>query len=213
MGTEVDGVKELSRKDKLMHELQELLKIYDEMLLREIELRKRDLVERKVIQNLNNSLVSADVLDKRAMYHFLHADDFITTKDEDKFIHNPLESLVYYNGGPIHEFIMRPFVDKRKYAGAQAYSVHYRNDRLKICFMTLAIISLLSALLTPVAILYFAEPGKPVSLSVVGFFGIAATVMMAMIPGIKLDTIFIAMSAYMAVMVTFLANFQGSNLS
>lgn len=86
-------------------------------------------------------------------------------------------------------------------------------DRLKTAFIVVLVSVVLALLAAPVGILYLVEPNRQWSVVVVVFFALLATWIMAVTPGIKLDTIFIAMSAYMAVLVTFLANFQGGSVA
>jgi hypothetical protein len=77
--------------------------------------------------------------------------------------------------------------------------------------VTAVVIGLLGLVLflLPVAVLYFLEPGKGLSAALVIVFGIAFTVALSLVPGIRLDVILVGLSAYVAVLVAFLANFQG----
>ena len=59
------------------------------------------------------------------------------------------------------------------------------------------------------AILYFREPTKGWSAAVVVIFSLVFTIALTMVPHIRLETIFIGLSAYIAILVAFLANFQG----
>lgn len=76
--------------------------------------------------------------------------------------------------------------------------------------MTLGIVAASGALmLSPVAILYVAQLTKSQSIGVVVLFATAFTISMSLIHGMKADTIFLGLSAYLAVLSTFLANIQG----
>jgi len=78
-------------------------------------------------------------------------------------------------------------------------------------FQLVATVVVVLPLMVPIGILYFLEPGKAVSLGVVIVFAIAAAfTMLMLIPGVRFDTIFLGTAAYMAVQVTFLANFQSA---
>jgi hypothetical protein len=63
--------------------------------------------------------------------------------------------------------------------------------------------------LLPVAILYFVQPSAGWSAGVVAIFGLAFTVVLALMPRVQIETIFIGLAAYVAIMVAFLVNFQG----
>jgi hypothetical protein len=82
-------------------------------------------------------------------------------------------------------------------------------DRVKRVLTISAVIFSLLVLLAPVAILYLVNPRKGVSAAIVLLFGILFTVVISNVQDIKLETVCIGLSAYMAVLVTFLANLQG----
>jgi len=152
----------------------------------------------------------AGILNKAAAWQFREIDDFITTRDQTKAIPDFIETLVYGAKGSFADFIMKPFVNKRK-SECSTGTTHYSHEPIKQVFLALSASAVLLILLAPIAFLYFVEPGKPVSFSVVAISAIVASLMMLQLPGIKLETVFLAAAAHVAVQVTCLANFQGFN--
>lgn len=74
--------------------------------------------------------------------------------------------------------------------------------------LTFALLGLFLFIL-PVTILYFLEPGKEWSAGLVVMFALVFTVILSLVPRIQLETILIALATYVAIMVAFLASFQG----
>ncbi|KAK5663105.1 hypothetical protein OQA88_6521 [Cercophora sp. LCS_1] len=210
LGKGRDGAEAMSKKDVLQHELNKLLAEYEQALLNDIALRKLDIVDRPEVNSLAENIKEAKLLNEQARAPYTDIDDFITTRNRDGLMHHPIEWLVYTQG-PIHDFLMKLFKDKDTPKGS-TFKNHYRGDRLKILFTMVLVSGTLLPLMAPVGILYLVDPSKNWSVAVVVIFGFLATWMMAGVPGIKLDNIILGVSAYMAVLVTFLANFQGSNV-
>lgn len=63
-------------------------------------------------------------------------------------------------------------------------------------------------MIAPVAVLFLAELTNPQSIVVVVLFAVVFTVTISF-NGIRADNIFLGLSAYLAVLVSFLANLQG----
>jgi hypothetical protein len=175
-------------------------------------------------------------LTKAARAFLREADDFITT--QTGLIHKPITWLIF-GGRPwlVRVFMVWSpsialFCVEQHHIGLRTsapganttqklfrspgqiegstYSSHLLSDRLNI-FITIATVSLaLLPLLTPVGILYLVPLSKGLSAVVVVLFGIAFATFLSRLDNITIDTILVGLSAYMAVLVTFLANVQGN---
>ena len=82
--------------------------------------------------------------------------------------------------------------------------------RLEIFFKILLVSFSVLLLLTPVGILYLVDMTKSQSAGVVVCFVFVFSVAISLVPGTKYDKILVGLSAYMAVLVTFLAQVSGS---
>lgn len=160
--------------------------------------------------NLLRHIDHANMLDDEARRHFLELDDFATTRDQSDAVPKFVDSLIYGSRGSFTDILMKPFVNKKK-TQSSTWGTHYLHKPMKQTFTALSASAVLLMLLAPIGILYFVEPSKPISFSVVLIFATAPAWMMSKLPGAKFETVFIASAAYMAVQVTFLANFQGSS--
>lgn len=175
----------------------------ERILLNDIELRKIDLEDRNKIQDLLVNVRKEESMDETAREYYKEIDDFISTRKA----RNPLESMVY-NISWENRGLLSWFINQKKPDGS-TFDIHIRGDRLQRAFNTLILMPVLLLLLVPIGILYFAEPNKGTSAAVIVVSGFFALVTVAKVSGIKFDAIFVCMSAYMAVLVTFLANLHG----
>lgn len=151
---------------------------------------------------------NTDILDDEARSHFLEIDDFTTTKDLSEAIPNFVGSLIYGPKGTIADILMKPFVNKKKMNSP--FETYYLHGPMKQTFTALSASVVLMMMLAPIGILYFVEPSKAISFSVVVIFAATAAWVISKLPGARFETVFIAAAAYMAIQVTFLANFQGA---
>lgn len=87
--------------------------------------------------------------------------------------------------------------------------VYVDKDRLVVISIFVIVGLILGLLLSPMLILFLANLSRWQSALVVIVFSIVSATGMSRLHHVKSDTVFIAMSAYMAVLVTFLANLQG----
>ncbi|KAK0652053.1 hypothetical protein B0T16DRAFT_454461 [Cercophora newfieldiana] len=198
-----------SQEDKLIQEIDALVGSYDRTFDQDRRMRKAP--ERRVeASNLLRHIDHANMLDDEARRHYLELDDFATTRDQSDAIPELFDSLIYGSKGSFTDILMKPFVNKEKTENS-TWGTHYLHKPMKQTFTALSASAVLLMLLAPIGILYFVEPSKPISFSVVLIFATAAAWMMSKLPGAKFETVFIAGAAYMAVQVTFLANFQGSS--
>jgi hypothetical protein len=158
--------------------------------------------------NLLRYIGDTDILDDEARSHFLEIDDFTTTRDLSEAIPNFVDSLIYGPKGTIADILMKPFVNKKK--TNSRWGTHYLHEPMKQTFTALSASAVSMMMLAPIGILYFFEPSKPISFSVVVIFAATAAWMISKLPGARFETVFIAAAAHMAIQVTFLANFQGA---
>lgn len=101
-------------------------------------------------------------------------------------------------------------MSKKKPKGS-IYAHHLHPLWFKAVSTAVVAFLVLFLLLLPVALLYFLEPGKAVSFTVVIIFSLTFTVALSVVPTVRLEVILMGLSAYAAVLVAFLANFQGGS--
>ncbi|KAK3326548.1 hypothetical protein B0H66DRAFT_163977 [Apodospora peruviana] len=195
-----------SRKDVLINEAKALLDEYDRRLLHDRDIRELPRTSRHEHLQMFRGIEQNNILNEETEVYLYPVDDFITTRTER--IHEYLEWLVYGQDSWWGKIIKKPFINKNKPDGSNY--VYYRKNRLKILPTGMAVSLALTLLLCPMAILYLANLGRGYSALVVFLFGMLFTLILTQLPRIKLETIFLALCAYMAVLVTFLANLQGS---
>ncbi|KAK0626722.1 hypothetical protein B0T14DRAFT_114428 [Immersiella caudata] len=210
LGVESEELGFSSERDRLMHEVERVLTSYGRTVKQALAINQAHKVSRGEATNLLQQIEQTGVLDEEAAWHFRGVDDMIKTWDSSEATPGPVDSLVYADKGSLRDFIMKAFVNKKKPEGS-TWGTHYNLEPIKQVFIALSAAAVLLILLAPIGFLYFVEPSKPISFSVVAIFAIAAAWLMMKLPGIKIETVFIAAAAYMAVQVTFLANFQGAS--
>ncbi|KAK4453654.1 hypothetical protein QBC34DRAFT_394644 [Podospora aff. communis PSN243] len=178
------------------------------MLLQDIAIRRAPR-RRYEAANLLRHIDDSDILDDEARSHYLEIHDFMTTRDQSEAIPNFVESLIYgSNKGSWANLFLKPFVNKKKTENS-TWGTHYLHEPMKQAITALSASTILLVLLAPIGVLYFVEPSKPISFAVVFLFATTAAWMVSTLPGAKFETVFLITAAYMAVEVTFLANFQG----
>jgi hypothetical protein len=177
------------------------------MLLQDIAIRRAP-GRRYEAANLLRHIDHGDILDNEARSHYLEIDDFITTRDQSEAIPNFVVSLIYGSKGWVANLLMKPFVNKKKTENS-TWGTHYLHEPMKQAFTALSASAVLLVLLAPIGVLYFAEPPKLISFAVVFLFATTAAWMVSKLPDARFETVFLITAAYMAVEVTFLANFQG----
>ncbi|KAK3378228.1 hypothetical protein B0H63DRAFT_525471 [Podospora didyma] len=207
------GGKDIERvceKDELIQEIKIRLKNYFESILQGKELRQLPRVSGGEIVNLYYNARDGHGLDREAMRFLRECEDFVTPRTER--LHNRLEWLIFgdLEGKQWYKrLLLRPFVASKVNSDKTTMAQRIPQLRVKLVLTVLVVLISSVILLSPVLILYFSNATKAWSAGVVLLFVLVFTTIMATLPNMKIDTIFIALSAYMAVMVTFLANFQG----
>ncbi|KAK3327177.1 hypothetical protein B0T19DRAFT_484337 [Cercophora scortea] len=198
-----DGEKE-RRRCELMEEVKTRLDIYSKRLLQEREFQKLPRITRQEHYNLFTNARDGQKMSQEELQFLLDPDDFITTKMERHT--RPFEWLVFDRSrNPWWHHVLLRLINTKPLEGS-TYPTHFHSRWLKI-LITIPVMALaLAQLLSPVIVLYLVPMSKAASAGVVVAFGFAFTLAMTMVPGIALDSIFIGLSAYMAVLVTFLAN-------
>ncbi|ORY71678.1 uncharacterized protein BCR38DRAFT_480171 [Pseudomassariella vexata] len=196
-------------KDAILERLLPRLIRYGELVLLISNLRNLHKVSSRASQDLLKQL-HLDALDEEAV-RFLREgeDDFISTRT--KPFYEPLEWLLYYRRNSFVErlcsSVFRFIFKMRGESAADPHSDHINAKWLqRVSEGILALFSIV-ILCSPVAILLLASLSKETSLAVVVGFGFAFVIVMTSM-GVKFDTVLVGLSAYMAVLVTFLANLQ-----
>jgi hypothetical protein len=92
----------------------------------------------------------------------------------------------------------------RRRGGTKGEGIVFRVNFFKPLFQTIVVIFSLAVILTPVGTLYLAPLSKAASFGVVVGFVVMFTISMIFVMGNATDSTLIALSAYMAVLVTFL---------
>ncbi|KAK3684784.1 hypothetical protein B0T22DRAFT_442020 [Podospora appendiculata] len=196
------------RRCELIEEVKTRLDRYSKRLLQEKEIQQLPRISRQEHYNLFTNARDGQKLSQAERQFLLEPDDFITTKMERST--RPFEWLIFdrYRNPWWHRVLIR-LINTRPLEGS-TYPSHIRSRLLKI-LITITVMALaLALLLSPIIVLYLVPMRKAASAGVVVAFGFLFTLAMAIVPGIALDSIFIGLSAYMAVLVTFLANLQGN---
>ncbi|KAK3359313.1 hypothetical protein B0T25DRAFT_577462 [Lasiosphaeria hispida] len=208
MGKGEKGTDRQSKKQEFIKETHVLLNLYTETLIQDIKLRERDLVDPSEVYNLYRYITNHDILDEAGRYFLREIDDFITTSPER--IHDRLEFLLFRENRGWCTSLVKLFLGTTGSPQGAAFTSNISSDRLKkvLKFLIMALVLLL--LLLPVFILLLAQPNKGVSSAVVLIFGLAVVSMMLQVPKIKFDVMFVGLSAYVAVLATFLANSQNN---
>ncbi|KXX77311.1 hypothetical protein MMYC01_208540 [Madurella mycetomatis] len=174
------------------------------MLLHDAETRKLQNISDHEFLNLFDTAKGFGILDGDAKDYLMEPYDFITTRTKRR--HGPFEKLIF---GEMGDWLAE-LLPKAKAPDGSPYRDHY--DTRLFCALLAAGIALLGLFLYffPVAILYFLEPDKGWSATVVVIFGVLFTVILSQLPQVKIETICIGLASYVAVMVAFLANYEAS---
>ncbi|KAK4213323.1 hypothetical protein QBC37DRAFT_374116 [Rhypophila decipiens] len=192
----------LTKRRELMDELHDILPKYDELLFHQERLRSLPRISRPEHEDYVEQVERHNLLDKPARGFLYYPDDFVTTRVERA--HGSFEWLLYGDSW-LYSFLRKWFLSKKRDDGAEYIS----KDRLRTISISVIVCLTLGLLFTPMLILLLAPINKWQSALVVGFFGVVSATGMSSLPRIKTVEVFIAMSAYMAVLVTFLANLSG----
>ncbi|KAK3373624.1 hypothetical protein B0T24DRAFT_679035 [Lasiosphaeria ovina] len=202
------GVEQTCAKDELMADIHAVESRYCQRLLHERDIDQLPSLSRLAWKNLRANVGRSYMFDQDASRFLLEADDFITTRAER--MNHRLEWLVYGHQEPSRwmSAIMKMFFLKESSPRGSTMNSRFDHGRLKVMLTISVVLITIVLLLTPMVLLYLTNIGKGLSVGIVVIFGVSFTSIMASLPDIKLDTVFIGMSAYMAVLVTFLANLQ-----
>ena len=95
-------------------------------------------------------------------------------------------------------------------ADSQSTDMH-RVDRLRKLLSAGVVAACLILLVAPIVILYICKLSKAQSIGVVVAFAVLFIIVISQVPGAKTDRTLVGASAYLAVLVTFIANLQNSN--
>ncbi|KAK0635394.1 hypothetical protein B0T17DRAFT_39984 [Bombardia bombarda] len=204
---DVNSTDQVSMIDALVDEATVRMDKYTRMLHQDYFIRhKLPRISREEHENLFLNIKTNNTLDEEARNYLYYPDDFITTRTER--IYSPIESLIFGEGNRLQRLAMKLFLTRTKPEGS-THTSHYSASRLKL-LLTLPVVAVpLVLLLSPVGILYLGDLSKGWSALVVLIFGLVFTTAMTQVPAITLDTILVGLAAYMAVLVTFLANISG----
>ncbi|EMR63847.1 hypothetical protein UCREL1_9203 [Eutypa lata UCREL1] len=128
--------------------------------------------------------------------------DFVSTRADRA--HEPFESLIH-DDGPIAGIFQWAMKDRDRPQNEGDASTYLLTDRIEAFGRALVGLVCGFFLVAPIAILLLAPLSKGVSLAVACVFG-GLFVLVLSLRRMKMDTVMLAFSAYMAVLVAFLAN-------
>lgn len=89
-----------------------------------------------------------------------------------------------------------------------SFAVTVASTTVQVIVVIAIVLAAGALLIAPVAVLFLAELTNPQSIAVLVLFAVAFTVTISL-NGVKADNIFLGLSAYLAVLVSCLANLQG----
>ncbi|KAM7204162.1 hypothetical protein V8F33_001797 [Rhypophila sp. PSN 637] len=199
INTDDATLERLTKRRELMDELHDILPKYDELLFYQERMRSLPRISRPEHEDYVEQVERHNLLDKPARGFLYYPDDCVTTRVERA--HRSFEWLLYGDSW-LYSFLRKWFLSRKRADGAEYIS----KNRLRTVSISVIVCLTLGLLFTPMLILLLAPINKWQSALVVGFFGVVSATGMSSLPRIKTAEVFIAMSAYMAVLVTFLAN-------
>lgn len=204
-----------NRSDALMEEMTTLLMRRAKLMLYDKELRNLPKVSRPEHRNLWDHIHGEEILDEDGRIILLYPDDCVTTSRRDR-VHVIFELLLY---GKLRSWLAgRPWKisknkerdednESRKGSWAATISTAPLKNILDAAIITFCGL----VFLLPVLILFLIPLTKVQSAAAVISFVVFFAMCMTIISD-KLETIFVALCAFLAVLVTFLANFQSSTV-
>lgn len=196
----------------------------DQLLFNQKALKLLHEVTKGEYDNMYDKIRRDNYLGDEDMTYLNHPDDFINTDPDPMWL--AFEGLLYKLPYPIlvsaRSQILAPkiasltassmmqslFNDREANGGANAYLLPA--EVFRFIYRTIAIWFSALILLVPVIVLYVHPAmSQPAVICVLVLFTIIFTACMAIHPGIKAENILIGVCAYAAVLVAFVANFQG----
>ncbi|KAL2260003.1 hypothetical protein VTK26DRAFT_6125 [Humicola hyalothermophila] len=203
---EFGDTQEGCEKDRVMANIKTVLRRYTQALRDDADTRKLHRIDSPAEFSSHRDTARALGILKSPAKEFLIAPhDFITTRPQR--LHDSLERVIF---GKESRWLMRLLSKKEKPKGS-IYRFHLHQVWVRAVSAATLVFVGLTLLLLPIAILYFLEPVKGWSFAVVIVFSLAFTVGLAAVPTIRTEVVLMGLSAYVAVLVAFLANFQGGN--
>ncbi|KAI1138874.1 hypothetical protein F5Y05DRAFT_382710 [Hypoxylon sp. FL0543] len=195
-------------KDLLLEATISRLKQFFELLQLDKEMQKLPQISRREHRMFYNEIRKRHILDAPA-YQFLYAnEDFITTVTDR--VHQHFEPLVY-GDWPIMSYIKKVIGRVHDYDDQDAPAIEIDKRLIIVPLKVLIAFGSGALLLSPVAILFLADLTRPQSFAVVVTFMFTFVAVMSYL-NTNWHTILVGLSAYMAVLVTFLSNLaQGRN--
>ncbi|KAI0119606.1 hypothetical protein F4814DRAFT_412607 [Daldinia grandis] len=186
-------------KDLILESIIPIWKTYNELLQLGMETQKLPRVSRREHRAFYD-VVEKDHTLRASAYQFLYSNDDFVTIVTDR-VHQYFETLIY-GDTPIKRLIKRIFgrTDEN-------FNLEIDNRILTVFFKVLVVFISGVLLLSPVAILLLVNLSRAQSFGVVVSFSFAFVAVLAWL-NCNWDTILVGLSAYMAVLVTFLSNLE-----
>jgi len=192
------------QKAELIAELKIRLDSYRLRLLQDWHIQKLPRLSRRAHWNFFDAIYSSNTLGEAAREHLNAADDFVTTRPGN--LHDPIEWFIYEKGSVWQDMFLRLFQRKKKREGS-SFSGHIPTGRIEIPVTIFFVLVANLVQLLPIGILYLAEWIKGVyALSVVLVAGVVFTLLLRSVANYGIAKLLVYSSAYMAVLVAFLAN-------
>ncbi|KAI2773462.1 hypothetical protein F4815DRAFT_488216 [Daldinia loculata] len=187
-------------KDLILESILPRLKNYDELLLLGKEMQKLPRISRREHRAFYDEVKNHHPLLDAPAYQFLYSnDDFVTTVTDR--VHQYFETLIY-GETPIKRLIKRIFGRTDENSNLEI------DNRILVVFLKVVVAFMSGVLLLfPVAILLLVNLSRAESFIVVVAFNFAFVAALAYL-NCNWDTILVGLSAYMAVLVTFLSNLE-----
>ncbi|KAI2623195.1 hypothetical protein GGR54DRAFT_40707 [Hypoxylon sp. NC1633] len=209
---QTDDVNEGNVKDRLIEMTLDRLKRYAESLLLMHKLQQLPRTSRREWSSLYNTLKAHNVLEGNG-WDFLSEpsqDDFLSTKTER--VDRRLAPLVY--GDALLSRAFRRMFQSTGHQDAKDQdqnkrTIYLHTNGIESFIKALVAIAIGIILMVPIGILLLQPMNKAGSLVVVLCFGAAFIVVLTLL-NTELDAMLLAVFAYAAVLVTFLANIQDS---
>ncbi|KAI1377281.1 hypothetical protein F4677DRAFT_50768 [Hypoxylon crocopeplum] len=195
-------------KDHLIETLFHRLKQYSESVLLLHQLRKLPRTSRREWSSLYHTLKGEKLLEGSEWNFMSFQDDYLSTKTERA---DRTFAALVYGDAPIPRFFRWIFKDRdREYTKSKVTSkatVYLRTGGMESLKKGLIAAGTGVILMVPIGILLLQPLDKAQSLGVVICFGAAFIFIMTLL-NMKLEKMLISISAYLAVLVSFLANTQ-----
>ncbi|OTB11447.1 hypothetical protein K445DRAFT_26609 [Daldinia sp. EC12] len=177
----------------------------DELLQLDKEMQKLPAISRKQHKGFFEEVEQHNKLDGPAYEFLLSQDDFVTTVIDQ--VHQYFERFLY-GSGPVISFVKKTFGRTNQTNNQDTPSeIEISNGLLKLLIQILVIFGSGVLLLSPVAILFLVTLSRGLSFMVVVIFIFAFVAVLSCFNS-KWDTILVGLSAYMAVLATFLSNLE-----